>query len=92
MITKTMTIDQMITMAQAALNQDIVKLEAQSNAALKVFMDTEEKLKAVNEKLSADIEKLEAMEHALAERREQAAKLMVRNEITIKNIRSITEA
>jgi len=92
MITKNMTTDQMITMAQAALNQDIVKLEAQSNAALKVFMDTEEKLKAVNEKLSADIEKLEAMEHALAERREQAAKLMVRNEITIKNIRSITEA
>ena len=55
-------------------------------------MDTEEKLKAVNEKLSEDMAKLEAMEHALTERREQAAKLMVRNEITIKNIRSITEA
>lgn len=92
MITKKMTTDQMITMAQAALNQDIVKLEAQSNAALKVFMDTEEKLKAVNEKLSEDMAKLEAMEQALAERREQAAKLMVRNEITIKNIHSITEA
>ena len=92
MITKKMTTDQMITMAQAALNQDIVKLEAQSDAALKVFMDTEAKLKAVNEKLSEDMAKLEAMEQALAERREQAAKLMVRNEITIKNIRSITEA
>lgn len=92
MMTKKMTTDQMITMAQAALNQDLVKLEAQSDAALKVFMDTEDRLKAVNEKLSADIEKLEAMEQALAERRHQAEKLLLRNEATIKNIRSITEA
>ena len=92
MIMKKMTTDQMITMAQSALNQDIVKLEAQSDAALKVFMDTEAKLKTVNEKLEADIEKLEAMEQALAERRHQAEKLMLRNEATIKNIRSITEA
>ena len=92
MMMKKMTTDQMITMAQAALNQDLVKLEAQSDAALKVFMDTEDRLKAVNEKLSADIEKLEEMEHALAERRHQAEKLLLRNEATIKNIRSITEA
>lgn len=92
MITKKMTADQMITMAQSALNQDLVKLEDQSDAALKVFMDTEAKLKAVNEKLSEDMTKLEAMEHALAERRHQAEKLLLRNEATIKNIRSITEA
>lgn len=92
MLMKKMTTDQMITMAQAALNQDLVKLEAQSDAALKVFMDTEERLKAVNSSLSADIEKLEAMGHALAERRNQAEKLLLRNEATIKNIRSITEA
>lgn len=92
MLMKKMTTDQMITMAQAALNQDLVKLEAQSDAALKVFMDTEERLKIVNEKLYADIGKLVEMEHALAERRHQAEKLALRNEATIKNIRSITEA
>lgn len=92
MMLKKMTTDQMITMAQSALNQDLVKLEAQSDAALKVFMDTEERLKIVNEKLYADIGKLVEMEHALAERRHQAEKLALRNEATIKNIRSITEA
>lgn len=92
MLMKKMTTDQMITMAQAALNQDLVKLEAQSDAALKVFMDTEERLKIINEKLYADIGKLVEMEHALAERRHQAEKLALRNEATIKNIRSITEA
>lgn len=91
MLTKKMTTDQMITMAQAALSQDLAALEAKSDAAINVFLSTEAKLKAVNEKLAEDMAKLEAMEQALAERREQAAKLMVRNEITIKNIRSITE-
>lgn len=92
MLMKKMTTDQMITMAQSALNQDLLKLESQSDAALKVFMDTEERLKIVNEKLYADIGKLVEMEHALAERRHQAEKLALRNEATIKNIRSITEA
>ena len=92
MMLKKMTTDQMITMAQSALNQDLLKLESQSDAALKVFMDTEERLKIVNEKLYADIGKLVEMEHALAERRHQAEKLALRNEATIKNIRSITEA
>lgn len=73
MLMKKMTTDQMITMAQAALSQDLAKLEAQSDASIKVFLDTESKLKAVNEKLSEDMAKLEAMEQALAERREQAA-------------------
>lgn len=92
MLMKKMTTDQMITMAQSALNQDLLKLESHSDAALKVFMDTEERLKIVNEKLYADIGKLVGMEHALAERRHQAEKLALRNEATIKNIRSITEA
>ena len=92
MLMKKMTTDQMITMAQSALNQDLLKLESQSDAALKVFMDTEERLKVVNEKLYADIGKLVEIEPALAERRHQAEKLALRNEATIKNIRSITEA
>lgn len=92
MLMKKMTTEQMITMAQSALNQDLLKLESQSDAALKVFMDTEERLKLVNNSLAVDIEKLGAMEHALAERRHQAEKLLLRNEATIKNIRSITEA
>lgn len=91
MLTKKMTTDQMITMAQTALSQDLTKLEAQSDASLKVFLDTEAKLTAINERINMDIADMVRMEQALAERRAQAAKLYDRNEATIKNIRSIVE-
>ena len=91
MILKKMTTDQMITMAQAALAQDVAKLEAQSNAAINVFAKTEAQLEDVNLRLGDEIDKLRAMENALAERREWAQKLLDRNAATAAKIRSLIE-
>ncbi|MBQ2948349.1 MAG: hypothetical protein IJD94_05160 [Clostridia bacterium] len=91
MLMKKMTTDQMITMAQAALNQDIAKLEAMSDAAINVFAKTEAQLGAVNEQLAAEIGKLRSMEEALAARRAQAEKLFARNNATAAKIRLLIE-
>lgn len=91
MILKKTTTDQMITMAQAALAQDVAKLEAQSNAAINVFAKTEAQLEEVNLRLGDEIDKLRAMENALAERREWAQKLLDRNAAIAAKIRSLIE-
>lgn len=90
-IMKKMTTDQMITMAQAALAQDVAKLEAQSEAAVSVFAKSEAQLCAVNEKLQTEIDKLMGMEVALAARRVAAQRLLERNEQTAAKIRKLIE-
>ena len=88
---KKMTTDQMITAAQAAMAQDMNRIEQESAAAMSVFTQTENKLAVINARLEDEIEKLKTMEEALTIRRTYAEKLLERNMATAQKIRSMIE-
>ena len=89
---KKMTTDQMITAAQAAIAQDVAKLEKASDDAVLTFHRMVQELEGVNDGLNKEICKLSAMEEALANRRRYAEIMLERNEATVQKIRTMLEA